>query len=88
MCEWITQRVIPSEVAGSQDSALRLFRGIPRLRFAALGMTATFGDIVAKSMALEKSMDFFGKFSANAFRRNNLIHACFAETIHRAKSPQ
>jgi outer membrane protein TolC len=32
--------VIPSEVEGSRVGALRFRRGIPRLRFAALGMTA------------------------------------------------
>ena len=84
----ITQPVIPSEVEGSHDSALTFFRGIPRLRFAALGMTATFGDIAAKSMALQESMHIFGKLSANPLGGGNLFNVCFAETIHRAKSPQ
>ena len=55
-----TQTVIPSEVEGSRDTALRSFHGIPRLRFASLGMTATFGNIAPKSMALQKSVHLFG----------------------------
>src|SRR4029077_10274862 len=92
----ITQLVIPSpstplrtgSVEGSRDTALRLFRGIPRLGFASLGMTATFGNIAPKSMALQKSMHFIGELSANPLGGRNLLSACFTKTIHRAKSPQ
>jgi len=35
----IVRFVIPSEVEGSRSVRVRLLRGIPRLRFARLGMT-------------------------------------------------
>ena len=77
-----TQTVIPSEVEGSRDTALWSFHGIPRLRFASLGMTATFGNIALKSMALQESVHLFGQLSANPFSRSNLLNTCFPETIH------
>src|SRR5215211_3324100 len=48
--------VIPSEAEGSHDILLGLSRGIPRLRFASLGMTANFGDTADKSMPLQKAV--------------------------------
>jgi hypothetical protein len=51
-------------------------------------MTATFGNIAPKSMALQKSVHFFGQLSANPFSRSNLLNTCLPETIHRPKSPQ
>jgi len=51
-------------------------------------MTATFGNIAPKSMALQKSLQLFGQLSANPFSRSNLLNACLPETIHRPKSPK
>ncbi len=39
-------------------------------------------------MPLQKSMHFFGQFSANAFGGRDLIHARPAKAIHRAEPPQ
>jgi hypothetical protein len=39
-------------------------------------------------MALQESMHLVCQLSANPFRRSDLLNACFAETTHRAKSPQ
>ena len=39
-------------------------------------------------MALQESMHFLGQLAANPLDGGNLVHSCFAQTIHRAKSPQ
>ena len=44
--------------------------------------------MTASSMALQESVQFLGQLSANSFRGSDLLDACFAETIHGAKSPQ
>src|SRR5437016_11657477 len=51
-------------------------------------MSGVLRKSVDKSMALQKSVHFFGQFSANPFSRNNLLNTCLPETIHRPKSPQ
>jgi hypothetical protein len=55
---------------------------------ASLGMTANFGNSADKSMLPQKSMHFFGQFSADAFGGRDLIHARPAKAIHRAEPPQ
>ncbi len=51
-------------------------------------MTSNFGNTADKSMLPQKSMHFFGQFSADAFGGRDLIHARPAKAIHRAEPPQ
>src|SRR5205809_7626952 len=39
------------------------------------------------SMPLQEAMHFFGQLGTNPFRRCNLVHRRFAQTIHGAKPP-
>ena len=84
----ILELVIPSEVEGSRDSGFGSFQRIARLRCAPLRMTATFNDIVDKSMLLQELMHLFGQLSSDTFGGGDFVYRCLTQAIHRAEPSQ